>query len=302
MDSPASEPPPAGDIAAQNLEAPAAPEPANTPKMPAVKPQLIRNGALVVEVKSVEDAIKTATRILKAQQGDLMGLQDSRPSDGNTPYVVEMQIRVPQARLDATIEALGKLGTIQSQSITAEDVSTQLVDLSARLRSLRATETRLQELMQRSGSVRDILVVSQELSKVRETIEQLDAQYTNLRNQVAYSKITLTLQSELAAQTPQQDLGTQLQGAWNGSTRALYGLSVGMMKLLITLLVFSPYWGTILFLVIWWQRRRKARKTQRLLTQPPVPSQPIASQPGVTPSVVPTHPPEQGSPDQGSSD
>jgi hypothetical protein len=91
MPSPAMEAP-AADIA-QNLEAPPAPEPANTPKMPAVKPQLIRNGELVVEVKSVEEAIKAATKILKTQQGDLMGLQDSRPADDNAPYIVTMQIR-----------------------------------------------------------------------------------------------------------------------------------------------------------------------------------------------------------------
>jgi hypothetical protein len=270
---------PSSDIAQQNLEAPPATEPANTPKMPAAKPQLIRNGELVVEVKSVEAAIKAATQILKTQQGDLMGLQDSRPTDDNAPYIVTMQIRVPQARLDAAIEALGKLGTIQSQSISAEDVSNQLVDLAAQLKNLRASEARMQELMQRTGSIKDILVVSKELDQVRERIERLDAQYNNLRNQVAYSKITLTIQSELAAQTPQQGLGTQVQGAWNGSTRALYGLSVALLKLLIHLLVFSPYWGTILFLVIWWRRRHQARRADRSRpnrpqTVPPLPDNP----------------------------
>jgi hypothetical protein len=264
------------------------PDGSRAANVPAPKPQLIRNGSLTLTVRSVKNTMQAVNTILKAQQGELMRLQDNRPTDDSAPYTVEMELRIPQNRLDATMEALAKQGVIQSQGISAEDVSTQLVDMSARLRNLRRSEEMLLQLMQRSGSVNDILKVTQELSKIRESIEQLDAQYTSLKNQVAYSKITLVLQSELAVQTPQQNLSTQLEDAWNGSTRAFYNFSITLLKLLIFLLVFSPFWGSLLFLIIRSQKIRKARKLRKKLGSAPVTTPPLAEAVVSSPSQVDT--------------
>jgi hypothetical protein len=280
MQAPAAEPaaPSPLENSSQNFAQDSAvpPDGSFAANVPAPKPQLIRNGSLTLTVRSVKNTMQAVNTILKAQQGELMRLQDNRPTEDSTPYTVEMELRVSQNRLDATMEALAKLGVIQSQAISADDVSTQLVDLSARLRNLRRSEEMLLQLMQRSGSVNDILKVTQELSKVRESIEQLDAQYTSLKNQVTYSKITLVLQSELAAQTPQQNLSTQLEDAWNGSTRAFYNFSITLLKLLIFLLVFSPFWGGLLFLIIRSEKIRKARKSIRQKGIAPVTTPPLA--------------------------
>jgi hypothetical protein len=288
--SPAMEAPPAGDLAnsEQRLDQP--PSPPNTP-VPSQKPQLIRNGEITVQVKSVDDAIKAVNRILRAQQGDLMNFQDARPVESNSPSIVTMQLRVPQSKLDTTLAEVAQLGTVLDQSLSAEDVSTQLVDLNARLRNLRRSEEALLNILERSGSIGDILKVNQELSKVRETIEQLDAQYKNLRAQVSFSRVSVTLQSELAAQSPQQSFGAELQDAWNGSTRALYDFSVALSKLLIFLLVFSPFWGTLLFLILRSEKIRKARRAQ----QPaPVVVAPLVS--SVNYPETPTNAPEHDEP------
>jgi hypothetical protein len=248
--------------------------------VPAPKPQLIRNAEISLEVRSVEDSLKATKRIILAQQGDLMGLNDSRPIDDSEPYTISAQIRVPQARLEATLAELGKLGTLKSQSISAEDVSTQLVDMGARLRNLRRSEEALLNLMNRSGTISDILKVSQELNKTREAIEQIDAQLTSLKNQVAYSKIQLTMQSEISSQPNRPAVFTQLQEAWNRSTRSMGDFSIGMMQFLIWLMVYSPYWAGIAAVVIWLRRRKKARRDG---LPPTPPSPPAATPPAPTP-------------------
>lgn len=262
------------DLAQNNVSAPA---PEAAAKVVAPKPQLIRNADISLEVRSVETAVAAAKRIIQAQQGDIMGLTDSRPIDDAAPYTVGIQIRVPQSRLDATLAELGKLGNIQSQSLSAEDVSNQLVDLGARLRNLRRAEEALLALMNRSGSVSDILKVSQELNKTREQIEQLDAQLTSLKNQVAFSKIQLSIQADLASQPNRPAIGTQLQGAWNTATRSVGDFSIGMVQLLIWLMAYSPYWAGIAAIVIWLRRRRKARRATMPPTVPPMPPAPPTS-------------------------
>lgn len=67
--------------------------------------------------------------------------------------------------------------------------------------------------MDRSGSVRDVLSVAKELSNVRQSIEQIDAQLKNLQNQVAYSTITLNLEAAVSGNAPQRAFGSQMQSA-----------------------------------------------------------------------------------------
>jgi peptidoglycan hydrolase CwlO-like protein len=94
------------------------------------------------------------------------------------------------------------LGTVENRNITAADVGDRLVDFQARLTNLQKTEANLQKIMARAGSVRDVLSFAQELSNVRETIEQIDAQLKTLQNQVAYSTITLNLEAAVSSTIP----------------------------------------------------------------------------------------------------
>jgi DNA repair ATPase RecN len=91
-----------------------------------------------------------------------------------------MKIRIAQDKLETILDALAKLGTVQRRNLSAEDVTNQLVDIQARLRNLQQMEASLLQIMKRSGSVGDVPKVAKELSDVRESIEQIDAQLVNL--------------------------------------------------------------------------------------------------------------------------
>jgi hypothetical protein len=99
----------------------------------------------------------------------------------------------------------------------------------------------LLQIMNRTGSVGDVLKVSQELSKVRESIEQIDAQLKSLTNRVAYSTITLQLEAAVSTTTPQQPLGLQVQDTWNNATQSVSELTTNLISLAIWLVAYSPY-------------------------------------------------------------
>ena len=82
----------------------------------------------MITVDSVEDGIATVMAIARQQQGEVLGLQDETPGGYGNRHRAYLQLRVPQAKLDATLETLAKLGMVQQRSIQAEDVSNQLVD------------------------------------------------------------------------------------------------------------------------------------------------------------------------------
>lgn len=211
-------------------------------EVPRSQPQLVKTAELVVTVQSVTEGIETVKQVAQQMQGDVLRLQDNTPTDDRIHHMASVQIRVPQSKLEAALQALKALGSIQQQSITAEDVADQLVDYQARLRNLRKTEATLLEIMGRSGEVGDVLKVAQELSTVRNSIEQVSAQLATLENRVAYSTINLNLQEAVAGNLPQRSTEIQLQETWGSATRSIGKLTVDLLQLGIWLLVYSPYW------------------------------------------------------------
>lgn len=211
------------------------------PEVPRSQPQLVKTANLWITVESVEDSLQQITAIARQYQGDILGLQNQTPPDNYSRHTATLTLRVPQAKLDATLNAVGALGEVQSQSLVAEDVSTQLVDYQARLRNLQKTEEMLLEIMDRSGDMADVLKVAQELSTIRSSIEQIDAQLKDLQNRVAYSTVNISLEGAIAPTPPQRPVENQLQETWKAATHSLGEFTTDLMQLGIWLLVYSPY-------------------------------------------------------------
>ncbi|MBE9113731.1 DUF4349 domain-containing protein [Nodosilinea sp. LEGE 07298] len=204
-------------------------------------PQLVKQANLVLVLTDLDAAVTQVQSIVQQVQGDVLSLQDHRSPEGAAQQI-SLTLRVPQAELDPVLEALRPLGTVQQQSLTAEDVSSQLVDLEARLKNLRQSEAALLKIMERSGEISHVLEVARELSTVRESVERIAAQQQNLQRQVAYSQIYLTLQSPVAQVPPLRPVGETLGNTWESATQAVKLFTVSGLKLGLWLLAFSPYW------------------------------------------------------------
>lgn len=244
--------------------------------LPPQKAQLIKTATVGLKVKSVEQVIQSATKVITTRYGgDILSLEDRVPQKDAAYHTASFEFRVPQAQLDLALTDLSKLGTVKARSIQAEDVASQLVDFDARLKNLRKAEEVVLGIMTRSGSVGDVLKVSQELSRIRNEIEQIQGQVQHLKQQVAYSRIHLTLE-EAIAQNPQGiSVGDRLQETWSQSTSALGKTTTNFLRLGIWLLVFSPYLlgGAALILL-----GRKALKRKTLSSQSPSAETAISSE------------------------
>lgn len=233
------------------------------------QPQLAKTADIIIRVNTIEQSLDSIKTITQQNQGDILSLNDRIPANERDHHSVFLQIRVPQQQLDSTLEALNQLGEIQQRSLTAEDVSAQLVDHQARLRNLRKTEATLLAIMDRSGGVADVLKVAQELSNVRNSIEQIDAQLNALQNRVAYSTISLTLEEAIASSRASS---TQLQTTWETATSSLRRSTIDLMQLGIWLIVYSPY---LLLLTggigVWHHWRRKSHQSNGSTASEPNP-------------------------------
>ncbi len=234
------------------------------PKPTAPRPQLIRKAELVLDVKDSGPIVKKIRAIVAAAQGDLLSLEEQGQAGDSRS--ASLTVRIPQDKLDRTLDDLSALGNVRRRAVTAEDVSTQIIDSDARLRNLKKSETAVLALLDRSGNVADILKVSQELSTIRAQIEQLTAAVTHLKTQVAYSTIAIQLTESIALAPTQSQFGDQLGSAWNSASHSVVGFSRGLVILAIWLLAYSPYIGALAGLTYLLRRRRSKGKSRPIGT------------------------------------
>jgi archaellum component FlaC len=205
------------------------------------RPQLIKTAELSLRLESIDKAVGKVRRIVQSKQGDIYDFQDDRSGENARHRVATLVLKVPSPALDETLAEISKLGRVESQGVKSEDVSKQLVDTDARLKNLRQQEGLTQKIMDRSGSVRDILAVSEQLAAIRGQIEQLDATAKNLRQQVAYSTINLKVAEIQSGDMSNDGIGVQVGETWKNSTHAAGSLATNLALMLLSLVPFTPF-------------------------------------------------------------
>lgn len=220
--------------------------------------QIARSATMSLYVKNIDKTVASVNEIARSKRGDVLSLDEQRAADQRAHPEAQMQLRVPDTRFVDTMNALAQAGVVRTQAITAEDLTAQIVDSSARLRNLRRTEGDILKIMDRSGSVGQVLEAENQLAQVREQIETTDADVKNMVNRVRYSTIAVTLEADVAS-VPASPAGiAQLTTAWAASTYALMQFTLGLLASVIWILTFAPYIAAIVLIGYVVRRRAQA--------------------------------------------
>jgi hypothetical protein len=170
------------------------------------------------------------------------------------PATASLTIRVPAKSLPDVQTKVAALGKLLSQSADESDVTQQHIDMSARLKNLRAEEVRLRDLLNRAGKVSDLLAVERELSRVRGEIESMAAQLAYLEGQAALATLTVALEQPGPVVRP----STGGWGLIDAVTRGVQGAALLVRELITALLALSPL--LLIGGLVWWLIARRARK------------------------------------------
>jgi|UPI000364647F hypothetical protein len=114
-------------------------------------------------------------------------------ADGYIEYQSGLRItfRVPEARLMAQYSKIQTMGEVLKKSLTVEDITAAFEDLSLRLTITRKARDRLIELLGQTKKEEVKLKLLQEISRLNENIEQLQAMLSIVDKLATYSKLTL---------------------------------------------------------------------------------------------------------------
>jgi hypothetical protein len=201
--------------------------------------KIVRTGSMELEVADVAKALSGGRDTIRSIGGYIGASQQQRSGDST---VATVTYRIPVARWEETLAAMRGLGTVVSEKTDAAEVTSQIVDLDARIRNLKASEQALVGYAEKAPKVSDLLEIQSRLTDTRGEIERLSAQQASLQDQAALATLTVTLGVKPVAIT-QVSEGWDPAAEVDRASAILIGLGQSIVSFAI---VFAIVWLPIL--------------------------------------------------------
>ncbi|HVH68202.1 MAG TPA: DUF4349 domain-containing protein [Gemmatimonadales bacterium] len=206
---------------------------------------VIRTGQASLEVDSLERAV-AEVRLLAGRVGGYIA-NTTMQTGRRELRSARLEVKLPADRFDDGLGGLATIGKIESVNITAEDVGEEFTDVTARMANARRLESRLIDLLAtRTGKLKDVLDVEQELARVREEIERYEGRLRYLRAHAALSTLTIDVHEPIpvVGRAGSSVMGEAFKQAWR-NFMGLLALCIRSLGVLIplALLALSAWFG-----------------------------------------------------------
>ena len=221
-----------------------------------VQQQVIKTATISIRVDDVTTTGAKVVSLVTVNEG-FVQQQDLSNSDETTYETITA--RVPADRLDAFISDVSALGSVQSLTSQAADVTQQVVDLDARIGALQTSAKRLEELLAATSSVADLVAVETELANRQAELDSLISQRDYLRDQVSYSTVTVSLSPvvESIGATP-PGFVSGLQNGWTALVM-LVGVAITAVGFLLPFVLIAAAIAVPIIIAINAMGRRRRR-------------------------------------------
>lgn len=199
-------------------------------------------------------------------------------SDGTTTVVnrwAYYTVRIPCDHFESFLHETEGFGNVTSTSRDAQNVTSAYTDYEARLSSLNTQEERLLDMLAKSEDVETLIALEQRLSDVRYEIESIERNLRNYDMQIKYSTVNLDLR-EVEVYTPtvpvrrtfSQKLADSLSDGWNGFTRGIQNVILGLASALPALILLAVITAAVIVCIKKARKKRKAKKAAQDPTPP----------------------------------
>lgn len=208
---------------------------ANAPQTEtSVDRKLIRTGSLNMTVAEIDKAKGEIASICKDYNAYIASELQTEYADRQE---YEQVIRIPAASFDLVLNKIENVGEdVKNKHILTSDVTEEFIDKEARIKTKRELENRYREILKQARDVSDILSIEAQLNNVRAEIESMEGRLNYLRNQVAFSTLTLTYYQPIGAE-------------FGFGSKTLAALGNGWDMLLVLLIGILHVWPFVLIVL-----------------------------------------------------
>jgi len=222
--------------------------------------KIIFNASLALDVLDAEKTLSTC-ELLVVKYGGFVAQSSLQKSD--TRVVGTATLRVPAEKVNQLMDSLAELGTVTSRSSGSEDITSQYIDLQARLKVLRAEEEQLVTFLKKAADIKEMLAVQEQLRAVRTEIEQDEGQQRYMDNATSLATVTVQLVQTTEAFVAPRGFGSAFV---QSLVRFGHGLAA-FWTWLGGSIVFIVFYGLLLWALAWVALRMMRRRAHK--SQPP---------------------------------
>ncbi len=216
---------------------------------------IVRTGEMSLVVKDVIQARDEIAQLAVRFDGYVVSSRILGEEQDRRGWI---SIRVPDEKFEQALAELRGLAVrVTSESTDSRDITEEYVDLQSRLKNAEATESQYLALLEKAEEVEDILRIYESLSRVRSEIEQIKGRMQYLERTSSMSLISVRLEPEVTAK-PLVRAGWNALEILKSAVRGIITFGQWLGIIAIWLLIFVPIWGTILGVILWRRRRKRA--------------------------------------------
>ena len=217
--------------------------------------QVVSTATVHLTVDELDPAVDEVVAIVEG----VGGLVYAEDTDLRQGAITHLTIKVPPTTFHPVLDAMADLGQVETQTVSTDDVTDQVVDLDSRIATSEASVERLRLLLARAERIADITSIESQLLQRETDLETLRGQRRTIERQVALATIDVTLSAERTSPPPppEDESQTGFMDGLRGGADALRTFSVGMSAVVGALLPWSPFLLIGGFVV--WRTTRKRR-------------------------------------------
>jgi hypothetical protein len=191
---------------------------------------IVYRGQISVRVKNVTAAASKVESLTTAVDGVVFAEETANVPGSPSESSATLTLRVPPAEFRPMLKKLAGLGDRLSQTQTAEDVTTQVIDTKSRVATQTRSVARVRTLLAKANTIGEVVQIESELAKREADLESLEAQLARLTDITDLATIEVSLVGPGAeAPVDEEDLGFMagLRGGWDAFVQiVLVGLTV----------------------------------------------------------------------------
>lgn len=219
---------------------------------------VIKDSNLSLLVKDVRNTGDQIISYAKDNGGFMVFASYNRPTE--SPFAA-ITIRIPTPKLDGALNYIRSLSIkVTSENLVGTDVTEEYIDIESRLATLKKTQAKFEEILEKAITVTDILAVQRELISLQEQIDSLKGQKEAIENNAKLTKITIYLSTDELALPYAPDKAFRPNVVFKIAVRSLLSTLRSGAEAGIWVSVYSIIWLPVVLGFVIYKRSKEKTK------------------------------------------
>ncbi len=209
---------------------------------------------LSLKVKDVPEVLRKIEALATQWGGFVVNSSASALDDVASGYI---SLRIPTTQRETALTELRKTSvSVISESVDGTDITDQYQDTTEQLRILTETKTKVEALLNKAGTVAEMLDAQRELMNLQSQIDNLKGQQEYLAKSAEFTLITAYLSTdELALPYTPGSQAWRPGVVFKEAARELLANVRSVGNGIIWAVVYAPVWLLAIGLYVWWMKR-----------------------------------------------